>query len=200
MLIKRWKFLCVKNLPVCYVLVLHYIIESRSQTTWPSKKGHESRVSEVRRLDSLHFYYRFTTHQRPMLLLVCVTCRAKTTYSQRRVGYSVPLLEMASSWIFGIVSLLACMYLCVRGARRIFLIFLALSFLFSLRATRRFFGGIVPLIRNGCLSHVAWGTLFFIFFIGSMMFELTFESCKNSKTATGFLPEFSSLKRDVRVG
>ena len=69
----------------------------------------------------------------------------------------------------------------------------------ALRVTRRFFRDMVPLVGNGCLSHMEWVTLSFIFFIGTAMFGLTFGRCKTAKLLMYFLPGLLSLKSDVLV-
>ena len=46
----------------------------------------------------------------------------------------------------------------------------------------------MPLVGNGCLWHMIWGMLFFIFFTGSVvLFGLTFGCCKNSRSVFLFL-------------
>ena len=54
---------------------------------------------------------------------------------------------------------------------------------YSVNGNPRFFGGVVPLVRNGCVSHMAWKTSFFVFVFDTPIFELTFDRCKNSKTS-----------------
>ena len=49
----------------------------------------------------------------------------------------------------------------------------------NLGETRRFFGGVVPLVGNECLSHMARGTSFFILFIDTVVFEPSFGHWKN---------------------
>ena len=64
------------------------------------------------------------------------------------------------------------------------------------RATGRLQRGVVPL--DGDLLHMAKAASFFIFFIVSLMMELTFGCCKNSKS-TCDLPGFLSRKKDFWV-
>ena len=62
------------------------------------------------------------------------------------------------------------------------------------KKTRSSFEGMVPLVENGRLSHMAWRTSFFIFLIGTLLFKLTFGRCKNSRRVIHFLPGFYRWK------
>ena len=71
----------------------------------------------------------------------------------------------------------------------------------TLRATalcRRFFGGAVPLVGNGYLSHTARGMPLFMYFIGKMMVALTFADAKIQNQSRTFFQDFDPWKETLR--
>ena len=74
------------------------------------------------------------------------------------------------------------------------------STVLPLRATRRYFGGVVPLANDGYASYTAKDTpfsIFFYWFCNGWTVKVTFDRFQNSKTVTCFLPGFSPWKKEL---